>query len=170
MTQKQVGFVVDKATYESAMERLEWGEMSERLRDTVVEIAFGADISKREKVRRRLEEVRKKRDDALDQADKLRSDSRQYNARIAELEQTLSHLNDADGEYSGALQVIEDLLIMGARIDPEHVQVKRAAALQKVRPEQVIEDLKNRNSELPPEAFRFAEPGEPADWKDATPN
>lgn len=170
MTQKQVGFKIDKETYESAMQRLEWGEMSERLRDTVVEIAFGADISKRAKVQRRLNEVRQKRDDSLAQADQLRNEAREYNARIAELERTLSHLNDADGEYSGALQVIEDLLITGARVDPEHVQVKRAAALKKITPQQVIEDLQNRNEYLPDEAFRFAEPNEPADWKDATTN
>jgi len=167
MTRKQVGFTVDEATWQSAMDRLEWGEMSERLRDTVVEIAYGADISKRQKVQRRLDEVRDRRNELQSKIDNLRADLQRRNAQVAELERTLATLNDVEGEYSGALQVIEDIITAGARVDPEHVQVKRAAALKKVQPQEVIKDLQERNLDLPPEAFRFADTGEPADWRDA---
>jgi len=170
MTRKQVGFTVDEATWHSAMDRLEWGEMSERLRDTVVEIAYGADISKRQKVQRRLDEVRDRRDELQSRIDNLRVDLQRRNTQVAELERTLATLNDVEGEYSGALQVIEDIITAGARVDPEHVQVKRAAALKKVQPQEVIKDLQERNPDLPPEAFRFADTGEPADWRDATQN
>jgi septal ring factor EnvC (AmiA/AmiB activator) len=170
MTRKHVGFTVDDATWQSAMERLQWGEMSERLRDTVVEIAYGADISKRQKVQRRLDEVRARRDELQNKISNLGADLQRQNAQIAELERTLATLNDVEGEYSGALQVIEDIINVGARVDPEHVQVTRAAALKKVQPEEVINDLQERNPDLPTEAFRFAENDEAADWREATQN
>jgi chromosome segregation ATPase len=166
MTEKHVGFTIHEETWQSAMDRLEWGEMSERLRDTVIEIAYGADISERQKVQRRLDEIRGKRDETQMKIDNLQGDLQKQNAQIAELERTLATLQDVLGEYSGALQVIEDVLDQGARVDIGHRQVQRAAQMRGIEPAEVIADLKERNPDYPEKAFRWPEDGELVNWRE----
>jgi len=164
MKEKHVGFVIEQSTWETAMERLEHGEMSERLRDLVTEIAYGADISKRQRVKKRLDELREQRSEVQQDIRSLENEEERITANISSLEGTLEYLNDVDGEYHGALQVIEDVLEKGARIDIDHSQVIRAAKIRDTEPEDVIFDLKQRNPDIPDQAFRWAKEGELANW------
>jgi hypothetical protein len=167
MKEKHVGFVIEQSTWESAMERLEHGEMSERLREVVTEIAYGADVSKRQRVKKRLDELREQRTGVQEEIRVLENKAERITANISSNERALEYLNDIDGEYEGALQVIEDIIYQGARIDVDHVQVKRAAEIQDIFTSDVILDLKDRNPDLPDEAFRWPKEGEPNNWMEA---
>jgi len=50
----QINFTVEKDAKDLAKEKLEYGELSTELRETIQRIAFGEEISKREQSRKKL--------------------------------------------------------------------------------------------------------------------
>lgn len=163
---KQVGFMIDEATWETALDRLEHGEMSEKLRLHVAWLAYGDQYSERQKIRADLTNARDKRRKLTEEVQRIETDIHGWEGRISELEGRLSEIDDIEGEYKGALQVIEHMLREGARAPPDHVQIKRAAEIKRCDPDQVIQDLKERNPNVPERAFQWAADGESANWKE----
>jgi ABC-type phosphate transport system auxiliary subunit len=59
----QIAFNVDSTTKKAAQDKLDHGELSEKLRNYVHKMAFGEDVSRQEQLMQRLEEIRQKKDD-----------------------------------------------------------------------------------------------------------
>lgn len=153
MTNSQINFTVDEDAKELAKERLDHGELSNQLRQTIREIAFGEDISKRAKLQDRLDNLKDRRDELKRQKEEIESELDEITSKIERVDNRLSELETKEDAYQGALEMLEDQLMSGTHIDPNHGQVKKAAHLGEKEPDDVIQDLKERNPSVPEYAF-----------------
>ena len=164
MSEKLVNFNVDEETYELAKNKLEYGEMSELLRQTVRGVAVGTDTTERERKQELLEDKRKAVRDIDREIDDLENDKDEILREIERIERRLNELLEQDGEYDGVLAMLEEDLHSGVRILGGSDKVAKAAQIGDCSREDVVADLKERNPDVPEKAFRPAELGEPAAW------
>lgn len=162
---KRVGFRVEEDTYKVAKSKLEHGEMSDRLRETIVEIAHGADTAEKGRVKANLEEWRDERNDIDAEIQKLKSDRRNLERKISRAEDRLNDLQEQTGEYDGTLAMLESDLWDGLRIFDGSKKVKEAASLGDCEAKDVVNDLQERNPEAPACAFRPGRDGEEPNWR-----
>ena len=161
----QVGFEVDKDTVETAKQKLEFGEMSQRLRETLEAIAHGTEVAEETRLTDRLQTLREERRSLRQQRDEVENGLDEVNRKIERVEQRLDSLREQDGQYDGVLAMLEEDLHSGVRILGGSDKIKRAAELGDCSVDEVIDGLKERNPEVPEKAFRPAQAGEPADWQ-----
>lgn len=162
---KQVGFEVDAEAWEHAKEKAEWGEMTELLRRTVNEKAYGTEVTERKRLREKRD---KTRGEIRDIENTIKDEQHKRDEKQRELEridQRLETLEQQDGEYDGFIQALESDLHSGKRVFVNHGKVERAAELGECDPSDVVETLKERNPELPEGAFREPRAGEEPSWK-----
>ncbi len=62
-------------------------------------------------------------------------------------------LEEEQNAYEEHLQEMEEFLLQGRHLDPSHPRVENAARVGDVDPTEVIEELKDRNPEVPDYAF-----------------
>ena len=166
---KQVGFEVDEQAYEMAKEKLDYGEMSEILREAIHEVAFGSRTTEQQRVKDRLKELREKKRKKQREIRDAQQEVDEIERKIERCEDRLDELQEQDGEFDGALELLESQLEEGSRVFVGHGQVEQAAELGKCTQEEVIQTLKQRNPDLPDEAFRRPKPDEPSNWDAAVP-
>jgi len=149
----QINFTVDRDAKELVKDKLEHGELSTALRQRVQELAFGEEISQRETAKRRLAELREEKDD-------LRSKKREIEAELEDVEQQITRVEErVDGmerredKYEASLEMLEESLRSGSRLFEEHGQVVKAAKIGGVDASAVLDELKERNPEVPEYAF-----------------
>lgn len=148
---------VPKTVKEAAQDKLEYGGLTREVEELLERIAFGEDLGQRSRIERRLEQLD-------DEMRGLREERRELDAQIENteqqrkaLEQKLSNLTTKEDKFDAKLEELESrLLDEGTRLDPDHPAVKRAAATGGTEPEGVIEELKERNPEVPGYAFKQA--------------
>lgn len=161
-----VNFDAPKEAYEQAKENLEWGQMSEELRGRVNEIAFGAETTRREELRERLTSLR---DDKRKKESKIRdfqNERDHIDRKIERIEQQLDSIRDNEGEYNGALEMLESRLLDGERLYQQHEGLERVANIAEKPKQEFIKDLQKRNPEVPSYAFELSSPHEPTDWRE----
>lgn len=149
----QINFKVDEDAKELAKQRLEYGELSKTLRETVEEIAFGEELSKRSKIESRLDAINDRLDELHSEREKINAEIEEKESKKERLDERLSELDSREDEYSAALEMLEDQLMDGTHLDPGHAQIKKAAHIGEKDPEDVIDDLKERNPSVPDYAF-----------------
>lgn len=149
----QINFTVSKDAKELAKEKLDHGELSTELRETIQRIAFGEEISKRERARKRLAELR-------DEKDRLRSKKREVEAELEDIEQQITRIEERlenmerrEDKYETSLEMLEETLYEGGHVFPDHGQVIKAAKIGGKDKEDVIDELKERNPRVPDHAF-----------------
>jgi len=149
----QINFTVERDAKELAKEKLEYGELSTELRETIQRIAFGEEISKREQSRKRLAELR-------DEKDRLRADKREIEAEVEEIEQQITRIEERledmerrEDKYETSLEMLEETLHEGGHVFRDHGQVIKASKIGGNDPEDVIDELKERNPSVPDHAF-----------------
>lgn len=162
----QVNFTVDADAKESAKKRLEHGEFSAKLRQRVHELAYGTEVTERKRLQEKRQEKRQNVRDLTHEIEGLKEERNREEREIERIDSRLDALADDDGEFEGFLQAIESDLHEGYRVDPNHGKVERAAEIGDCKPSDVIEALKERNPEVPDEAFRDAKQTEPAKWNE----
>jgi len=162
---KQAAFEVESHVYEAAMSKLEYGEMSQLLRDTVKEIAFGEDLSRREQIKRRLEQLRDEKADIRAQINRLQAEEDKLQRAISQNELRLDNTNDKEAEYRGALETISEYLHSGARVTIDNPQLARAAAIGDVSVSTALGDLQEMNPDVPTTAFTAPAAGEEPNWQ-----
>lgn len=138
---------------DEAKAQAEHGQLSEMVRDVFREIAFGEDINKREQYKRQLERIRDDKDDIRADIRDLQTELEKLEAQEARLEERLNETTSLRDKYDGMLEMLEHELYSGENIFAEHAAVKRAARTSNLEPDQVIEELKERNPEIPEYAF-----------------
>ena len=167
MTEKQfVGFKAPKDTVELAKSKLAHGEMSEILRQRLASVAHGTDVAEETRIKDNLEELRESRRDKLQEIQNLQNDVDEIERKIGRKEERLDVLREQEGQYDGVLAMLEEDLHGGMRIFTESGKVKRAAELGDCTVQDVINDLKERNTDVPDQAFRKAKPQEEGNWQD----
>jgi chromosome segregation ATPase len=163
---QMVTFNIDLDTYQQAKEKLAHGEMSEELRMKLKRIAYGTDASKREQLREKLHTLREDKRDIESEINTLRGKRSEKTRKIERVEQRLDDLRDIEGEYNGALEMLESRLLQGERIYIQLDAVENAAQLGEKNKEDVLEDLKDRNPDVPAYAFELSPVHEPTDWRE----
>lgn len=149
----RINFDIDEETREQAKTKLDHGELSERLRDHVRKIAWGEELSERERLQSRLQSLRTERDKTRAQIRRLQADVEEKETEIARMEERLDSLDSREDRYEAALEMLEETLHGGGRVFPDHAQVQRAARLGGVNEEMVIDDLRERNPSVPDHNF-----------------
>ena len=162
---KRSTFLVDEATLEQAKDGLDRGELSKELRATVERLAYGADVAQETRLTDQLRTLRENRREKRQERDNIETELEELNRKIERVEQRLDNLREQEGKYDGVLAMLEEDLHSGVRILGGSDKIKRAAELGDCSVDEVIEDLKERNPEVPEKAFRPAQAGEPADWQ-----
>ena len=163
---KLVNFKIDEATLEQAKAHLEHGEMSQRLRETLETIAHGTDVAEESRLTDRLQTLRENRRSLRQERDNIETELDETNRKIERIEQRLDSLREQEGQYDGVLAMLEEDLHDGMRIVGGSNKIKRAAQLGDCSVDEVIEDLKERNPDVPADAFRKAKPHEEGNWQD----
>lgn len=138
---------------DEAKNQTEHGELSEMVRDLFREVAFGEEINKREQYKKQLERVRDEKDEVRGEIRDLQSRLDTLEDKESRLEERLSESTSLKDKYDGMLEMLEQTLYSGTHVDKNHGAVERAANTAGVEPEDVIEDLKDRNPEVPDYAF-----------------
>lgn len=162
---QMVTFNIDLDTYQQAKEKLEHGQMSQELRMKLKRIAYGTDASKREQLREELHTLREDKRDIEREISNLREQRSEKTRKIERVEQRLDDLRDIEGEYNGALEMLESRLLQGERIHENLDGVENAAQLGEKTKQDVLEDLQDRNPEVPLYAFELSPVHEETDWR-----
>lgn len=149
----QFNFRVDSDAKQLAKEKLDHGELSERLRQTVQELAFGEELSKRSQLETRLDRTEDRLDDLRSEKEEIEAKIDAEESKRERIEERLQELESRETEYETALEMLEDQLFDGVHLDEGHGQVQKAAYLGDKEPEDVIDDLKERNPSVPDYAF-----------------
>lgn len=159
----QVNFTVDRNAKELAKEKLDYGELSTVLRERVHQVAFGEEISKRERMRKRLAELREEKDNLRNKKRNIEAELEEIETEITRLEERIDDMERREDKYETSLEMIEESLYDGMRVFEEHGQVIKAAKLGGKEPEDVIQELKERNPAIPDHAF-VDRMTDPTDW------
>lgn len=141
---------------ESAQDQTEHGELSELVRGLYQRIAFGEEVEERESLKKELERARDKKDDVRAEIRELQAELQSIETKETRIEEKLSEFVEDEQKYIGHLESLESQLYEGTNIDSGHGGVKRAANIGKCEPEDVINDLRDRNPEIPDYAFEKA--------------
>jgi DNA repair exonuclease SbcCD ATPase subunit len=149
----RIGFTVDSTTKKAAQADLDHGELSEKLRNYVHKMAFGEDVSRQEQIEQRIEEVSQEMEEHVAQRRHHDAEVDRLAAEKDRLEEDLQTLTSRDEQYEATLKLLEEALADGRRVFPGHGQVEQAAMIGDTPPEEVIEDLKERNPSYPDERF-----------------
>lgn len=162
----QATFTVESDAKERAKRKLDYGELSERLRQTVHEIAYGTDVTERKRLKEKRRDLRSEVREVNREIEELKERREERQREIDRVDERIDALTDDDGEYDGYLQALETDLHDGSRIDVQHGKVERAAEIGNCDPKDVIQALQERNPDVPSEAFRMAKQHEQPNWKD----
>lgn len=149
----QINFNVERNAKELAKEKLDYGELSSELRETVHRIAFGEEISKRESAHKRLAELRDEKDNLRAQKREIEAQLEEVEDKISRVEERLDNMERREDKYEATLELLEETLYDGGRVFEDHGQVIKAAKIGSVDEESVIEELKERNPSIPDHAF-----------------
>jgi len=152
----QINFEVDRDAKELAKDKLDYGELSTELRETIHRIAFGDEISKRERAHKRLAELREEKDSIRGTIRQKQTELEEVEDEIARLEERIDNLERREDKYEATLEMLEEILYAGQRVFKEHGQVMKAAKVGGVDAEDVLEELKERNPQIPDHAFQQA--------------
>ena len=145
---------VPKRDKEIAKAKLDHGGISREIRKTITRIAHGAEISERERLKEDMETWRTKRREKVHKKQSLENEIDELDVKIERAENQLDELRDKQGEYEGALQMIEDdMHEHEMRVWEGHGKVEQAASLGDCAVEDVINDLRDRNPDLPETQF-----------------
>lgn len=151
---KRITVIVPKAVHETAKKKLKHGGISREVRESLRRVAFGEDMNQRSRLEQQLEELR-------DERQELRAERREIDAKIENVESKIdgiqddiSQLSSEEERYESKLEELEYRVREdGTRLDPNNGHVERVANEAQREPEAVVNDLKERNPDVPDYAF-----------------
>ena len=150
----QINVKVDRKTKELIKEKYGHGALTEIVRKELERKAHGGHGTELEKVKLELRELRNKREELKKEKAAIDADINTVELKIERRETDLERLINEGDAYQAVLETIESMMHEnGMHVDPGHGQVEKAANVGGCAPEDVINDLKDRNEELPDEQF-----------------
>lgn len=149
----QINFTVEQNAKDLAKEKLDYGELSTELRQTIHRIAYGEEISKRERLHKRLAELRDEKDSKRAEVREIQAEIEELEGEIARIEERLDGMERREDKYEATLEMLEQTLYAGGRVFEDHGQVMKAAKIGGVETSDVIDELRDRNPSIPDHAF-----------------
>lgn len=147
---------VPEHTREAAQQNTEHGELSELVRSLYGRIAFGDSDGGAESIEIELERVRAKKDELREQIREFQNELQTVEQQETRLEEKLSTHRSRQDKYEAHIESLEQLLYDGTHVWPGHPIVEKAAQAANRDPEDVVEDLQDRNPQIPEYAFEDA--------------
>jgi len=145
---------VPKSTKEQAKKQLEHGGLTRVVREELERIAHGSEVSEKKRLQDQLQELRDERTEKKKERNTLDNELEELEVKIERIENKLDNIRDREGEYEGALRMIEEMMEKhGMNVDFGHGKVEDAARVGNCTVEDVIADLKDRNPQYGPERF-----------------
>jgi chromosome segregation ATPase len=145
---------VPKSTKELAKEQLEHGGLTRVVREELERIAHGSETSEKQRLQDHLQDLRDERKHLKTERTEIDNQIDDLEVKIERIENKLDNIRDREGEYEGALRMIEEMMEKhGMNVDVGHGKVEDAARVGNCTPEDVIADLKDRNPQYGPERF-----------------
>lgn len=150
----QVNHLVDKSIKERAQKNAtEWGELSEAVREVYRLYANRGEFSDVGRLELKLVKAEHDRERIQEQIDELTSQLESVKSREDELRERIDEREEMSREYEELLETIESEIRDGASVFPEHGMIQDAAKRSGKSAEGVIDDLQDRNPDLPDAAF-----------------
>lgn len=150
----QINVRVPAETKELAKRKLDHGGLTRVVRERLMEIAHGAEITEKARLKQHLEELREERRELKRRRADIDDRLEELEGKIARAEDRLDSIRDREGEYEGALQMLEaEMHDTGMHVFEDHAKVQEAALVGQCSPEDVLDDLRERNPNLPEEQF-----------------
>ena len=150
---------------EAAQDKTDFGEMSERVRALYREVAYGEVYDERQQLQARLDELTEELSNERRKKREIESNINDLETEIDKVQRRISERSTESAEYKAHLESLEAELMDGRRVTTQMNAVATAAEKKGVMKTVVIEQLKERNPDVPDYAFELAEVGEPADWR-----
>lgn len=145
---------VPKSIKMAAKEKLPHGGLSQEIEDALSRVAFGEELTQRSRLERQLDDLQKKRQDLQDERRELDAKIETYDNKIETVQREMSNLSSREERYESKLEELEvRLRVEGTRLDPGNTHVKRVAKESQKEVEGVVQDLKQRNPDVPDFAF-----------------
>jgi len=150
---------------DDAKRNSERGELSEGVRDLFRRRAYGeaatSGNTELERMQAELRDVRNRIDDLRRERRQIDAEIESQETRETRLEERLSALEEKNDEFGTVIETLETMLKDGARIFPERVD-------DDLNSDEVIQELKNRNPDIPDMAYELANVHEQNDWRKNT--
>jgi len=150
----QINFTVEANAKDLAKDKLNHGELSTELRETIHRIAYGEEISKRERMHKQLAELREEKDSLRAEKREIEAEIEEVEGKITRIEERLDGMERQEDKYEATLELLEETLYDGGRVFADHGQVMKAAKIGGKESSDVIEELQERNPSIPDHAFK----------------
>lgn len=154
---------------EDAKRNTERGELADGVRNLFRRKAYGeqaaGETTELERTKAELRDVRDRIDDLRRDRSRIETEIESQETRATRLEERVESLEEKQNDLEQTVETLENLLQNGERMWP--TKVKNAADVDKDTAVQLHEQLKDRNPDLPKEAFEQASVHEDFDWREA---
>lgn len=149
----QVSHLVPKSVREDAQENSGHGDLSDAVRMAYRTIAYGDDYQNTTRLKQRLERAKNEYRRLVEEKEAIEAEMHDCEERIRSLREQLDEAQKADERYEQLLEELEEKLYAGSHVFPNHGDVIEAAEIGSVSEQEVIDELRERNPEIPEDAF-----------------
>jgi len=153
---------------EDAKRNTKRGELAEDVRDLFRRRAYGeqaaGETTELQRTKSELREVRERLEELRHERGKIQNEIESQERRAARLEERIEQLDQQNDQLEQAVEMLENMLQNGDRMWP--TRIKTAADVDVSTAEQLYQQLKDRNPELPAVAFEEPHIHDPNDWRE----
>lgn len=149
----QVSHLVPESVREDAQENSGHGDLSEAVRQAYQIVAYGDDYQDAARLKQRLERAKNEYQRLIEEEERIQDRKQETENRIRQLKEQLEAIQSQEEQYDELLTELENDLYNGAHVFPDHGAVEDAATVGGKTAEDVIDDLKERNPDIPQDAF-----------------
>jgi predicted nuclease with TOPRIM domain len=161
-----------KSLREDAKRNSDRGDLSKDVRKLFRRRAYGLGngefTTELEETQAELKSVRNELDDLRRDRNKLEAKIQSKEGRENRLKEKLDRLQQEKEDRTQTLNMLENMLHDGERIFMQ--RIKNYAEVGEDEAVDMLQQLKDRNPDVPEKAFELSHPNEPYDWKEATNN
>lgn len=156
----QVSHLVPESVREDAQKNSGHGDLSDAVRMAYRTVAYGDDYQNTARLKQRLERAKNEYRRLVEEKDAIEAEMEDAEDRIRTLREQLEKAEEADERFEEKMQELESKLHSGTHIFPNHGDVIEAAEAGGVAEAEVIEELQERNPDVPEDAFKPASEAE----------
>jgi chromosome segregation ATPase len=172
MNEEKVRFTVQmpRSLREDAKKSADHGDLSNEIRKLFRHKAYGLGdgetTTELDETEAKLKSVREDLDNLRERRNDLESKISSKEAKENRLVEKLDRLKQEREDRSQTIEVLENMLYDGQRIFME--RIKNYADVSEGQAIDMQQELKDRNPDVPDEAFELSEAHEPTNWIEAT--
>lgn len=156
----QVNHMVPRGIKEQAKQKADqWGELSDAVRRVYRIIARRGEFGDKGELEVELLKAKHDRERLEEQIDELSEQLSVVTEREKEIEEQIATREERESTYESHLEEIESEIRSGQSVFPEHGMVEEAASVGNTNPMSVIDELRDRNPDLPDAAFKKKQEG-----------